>query len=130
MNHKSISQKLEEVRKRMLKEFEDCAVMTLDMKGTVVSWNEAAVAVKGYSHEEIIGQNFSLFYLPDDRQKNLPEKFLQIAMAEGYALYAGRRVRKDGSTFYGIMFLTTLYNIQKTPIGFAKFTRELLPDEA
>ncbi len=40
----------------------DYAIYMLDPAGTVTSWNAGAERIKGYTHEEIIGQNFSRFH--------------------------------------------------------------------
>src|SRR4051812_10344671 len=40
----------------------DYAIYLLDPNGTVVNWNQGAQRLKGYAADEIVGQNFSLFY--------------------------------------------------------------------
>ena len=129
MSGRSTPKNVEELRKRVIEEIQYYAIMTLDLDGTILTWNKVAEKIKGFSNKEIIGQNFNIFYMPSDRQKHLPEKFLQTALDDGYALYSGSRVRKDGSTFYGIMLLTTLYNERNKATGFAKLTRALMPEE-
>ena len=52
----------------------DYAVYLLDPNGKVSSWNPGAQRFKGYSSSEIIGQNFSVFYTPEDQAANLPKK--------------------------------------------------------
>ena len=39
----------------------DYAIYMLDPTGRVISWNAGASRFKGYSADEIIGQNFSQF---------------------------------------------------------------------
>ena len=43
----------------------DYAIFVLSPGGNVLTWNQGAEALKGYSREEIIGQHFSKFYLPE-----------------------------------------------------------------
>jgi CHASE3 domain sensor protein len=56
-----------EERFRILVEgVQDYAIFRLDPHGNVVSWNAGAERIKGYKAEEIIGQNFSRFFLQKD----------------------------------------------------------------
>jgi diguanylate cyclase (GGDEF)-like protein/PAS domain S-box-containing protein len=101
----------------------DYAILMLDPQGFIVSWNTGAERIKGYRAEEIIGQHFSRFYLPEDR--GLPERALQVAAAEGRFENEGLRLRKDGSTFWANVVITALYDESGTLRGFGKVTRDL-----
>ena len=81
--------------------------------------------IKGYKEHEILGQNFRIFYLPQDRQAQLPEQLLELATREGRARHIGRRVRKDGSIFWGSILITALHDDEGNVIGFTKLAREL-----
>ena len=50
----------------------DYAVYMLDPEGRVVTWNVGAERSKGYKAEEILGRNFSIFFLPEDAAAGLP----------------------------------------------------------
>jgi PAS domain S-box-containing protein len=121
--------KLEELHKKMINEVSDYAIILLDPSGTILTWNKGVEAIKGYKQEEIIGENFRLFYLPSDLHANLPEKLLDLAIREGRAKHIGKRVRKDGSTFWGSVLITTLYDDDGNVVGFTKLTRELRAGE-
>ncbi len=45
----------------------DYALYLLDLDGTIVSWNTGARRIKGYTADEIIGKNFSMFFTDEDR---------------------------------------------------------------
>jgi PAS domain S-box-containing protein len=122
-------QKLELLHKRMIEEIQDYAIVLLDTDGTVLSWNKGVEAIKGYKANEIIGQNFSIFYLPADRQANLPKLLIDQARKEGRAKHIGRRVRKDGSIFWGSIVITALHDDDDNIVGFAKLTKELKGNE-
>jgi PAS domain S-box-containing protein len=113
------------LHERMIEEVADYAIILLDIDGTILTWNKGAEAIKGYKAEEIVGQNFSIFYLPEDRQSGLPQELLDTAKREGKARYTGRRVRKDGTTFWGSMLLTALHDNENNVIGFTKLTKEI-----
>jgi len=55
----------------------------LDRDGHVTTWNPGAERFKGYTADEAMGQHFSIFFTPEDREANLPEKALRTALAEG-----------------------------------------------
>lgn len=116
---------LERLHKQMIAEIMDYAIILLDIDGTILSWNAGAQKIKGYKEAEIIGQNFRLFYMPEDRQSGLPEQLIDIAKKEGRARHIGRRVRKDGSIFWGSILITALHDEDGEVIGFTKLTKEL-----
>lgn len=117
--------RLEELHRKMVAEIQDYAIILLDLDGTILSWNKGVEQIKGYKQDEIIGQNFRIFYLPHDRQAGLPEHLLDLAKREGRARHIGRRVRKDGSIFWGSILITALHDDDGVVVGFTKLTREL-----
>jgi PAS domain S-box-containing protein len=124
--------KKEQVKKlyeKMVSEILDYAIILMDDEGNILSWNKGAEKIKGYTEAEIIGQNFRIFYLPKDRQEQLPERLLEQAKREGRAKHIGRRVRIDGSTFWGSILITAIHDDDGTVIGFTKLTKELKDDE-
>ena len=113
----------------MIAEIQDYAIILLDLDGTILTWNKGAQAIKGYKESEILGQNFRIFYLPRDREEKLPEKLIDLAIKEGRARHIGRRVRKDGTTFWGSILITALHDNDGEVIGFTKLTKELGENE-
>jgi PAS domain S-box-containing protein len=103
----------------------DYAIFMLDPEGRVVSWNEGAERIKGYTPEEIIGQHFSVFYLPEDVQGAMPASELADARANGHVEVEGWRLRKDGSRFWANVVITALVDADGTHRGFAKVTRDI-----
>src|SRR4026208_450673 len=87
---------LEKLHQKMITEIQDYAIILMDIDGTILSWNAGAEKIKGYKEEEIIGQNFRIFYMPQDRQAGLPEQLIEQAIKEGRARHIGRRVKKSG----------------------------------
>jgi len=116
---------LNQLHKQMIAEIQDYAIILLDRDGTILTWNKGAEKIKGYKKEEIIGQNFRLFYMPLDREEKLPEQLIELAIREGRAKHIGRRLRKDGSIFWGSILITALHDEEGEVIGFTKLTREL-----
>jgi PAS domain S-box-containing protein len=121
---------LEELHRKMIEEVQDYAIILLDIDGTILSWNKGVEKIKGYTEKEILGQNFSIFYMPQDRQAGLPQKLLDLAKLEGRARHIGRRIRKDGTIFWGSILITALHDDDNNVIGFTKLTRELRENES
>jgi PAS domain S-box-containing protein len=103
----------------------DYSILMLDLDGRVVSWNEGAERIKGYRAEEIIGQNFSRFYLAEDVSNGKPAMELAQATGHGRSEDEGWRVRKDGSRFYANVVITALYDETGRLRGFGKITRDI-----
>jgi PAS domain S-box-containing protein len=120
---------LEKLHRQMIAEIQDYAIILLDIDGTVLSWNAGAAKIKGYKESEIVGQNFRLFYLPADRQAGLPEQLIAHAKKEGRARHIGRRLKKDGTVFWGSILITALHDDDGEVIGFTKLTREIQQGE-
>src|SRR6476661_1118173 len=101
---------LEQLHRQMISEIQDYAIILMDVDGTILSWNYGVEKIKGYKEHEILGQNFRIFYMPQDRQAGLPEQLIDLAKREGRARHIGRRVRKDGSIFWGSILITALHD--------------------
>jgi PAS domain S-box-containing protein len=103
----------------------DYAIFMLDARGCVASWNDGAHHIKGYSRQEILGKDFSVFYTAEDRASGKPERDLAIAARDGRFEEERLRVRKDGSTFWGNIVLSAVRDRTNTLAGFIKVTRDL-----
>jgi PAS domain S-box-containing protein len=103
----------------------DYGIFMLDPDGKVLTWNEGAARMKGYSAGEIIGQHFSVFYTPEDIAAGHPAHELRIAVAEGKFEEEGWRVRRDGSRFFANVLITALRDKDGSLRGFSKLTRDI-----
>jgi PAS domain S-box-containing protein len=115
-----------EERYRMLLDgIQDYAIFMMDPNGQIVSWNAGAERVKGYTADQIIGQNFSCFFPPDDILQGRPEAILRITAATGRHEEQGIRVRKDGSRFFASITFTALRDPAGNLRGFSEFSHAL-----
>jgi PAS domain S-box-containing protein len=115
----------EDQYRTLLNEVHDYAILLLDLKGRVVTWNSSAERIKGYDAEQIIGENFSCFFPHDDIKRGRPEEILRIAAANGRHEEQSMRVRKDGSQFVASLTYTALMDAAGKPRGFSEITRDL-----
>ena len=103
----------------------DYAIYMLDPVGKVISWNAGAERIKGYKPEEIIGDHFSRFYLPEEVQAGAPANALSIAREAGRFEKEGWRLRNDGSRFWAHVVIDPITDDEGEIVGFAKITRDI-----
>jgi PAS domain S-box-containing protein len=115
----------EERYSTIINEVKDYVILLLDKDGNIRNWNKAAEKIKGYSGEDIIGKNFSIFYTDEDKASGLPTKLIQEATLHGKAEVQGWRLRKDGTRFWGSIIITSLHDEKNNITGFSKVTRDL-----
>jgi len=115
-----------EERYRMLLDgIQNYAIFMMDPRGQIVSWNAGAERIKGYTADQIIGQNFSCFFPPEDIARGRPEEVLRMTAASGRHEEQGVRVRKDGSRFLASLTFTALRDTDGNLRGFSEFSHDL-----
>ncbi len=118
-------QRSEEGFRLLVDGVKDYAIFMLDAEGRVVSWNEGAQRIKGWTAEEIVGQHFSRFYPTESAAAGGPQQELDMAAAQGRLEVEGWRLRKDGSLFWANVIITALREEQGRLRGFAKVSRDI-----
>ncbi|MBA1428466.1 ATP-binding protein [Pseudomonas orientalis] len=102
----------------------DYGIFALDIAGYVTSWNAGAERIKGYTEQEIIGQHFSLFYLPQECPQH-PAMALDEATRKGHYMEEGWRLRQDGTRFWASVVITAQFDATGALRGFSKITRDI-----
>jgi PAS domain S-box-containing protein len=102
----------------------DYALFTLDLAGSVQSWNPGAERLKGYSADEIVGRHFSIFYTEEARAAGEPAAVLAKASSGGFD-GEGWRLRKDGSRFWANVVVEPIRDEGGKLVGFTKITRDI-----
>jgi PAS domain S-box-containing protein len=115
----------EERFRLMVASVKDYAIIMLDPEGNIISWNTGAERIKGWTADEIIGQNFRRFYPPEDIAAGKTEYELKVAAAEGTFEDYGWRVRKDGTRFWANVVITALRDPAGQLRGYSKVTRDI-----
>lgn len=109
----------------MLEVIDDYAILFLDRHGNIENWNKEAEKIKGYTAEEIIGHNISVFYNEESKRNRLPELLIEEAKLKGRAQHEGWRIRKGGELFWGFITISAIYDDNHQVVGFSKFVRDL-----
>lgn len=115
----------EEKFRLMVASVQDYAIIMLDPKGHVISWNAGAERIKGWSEKEIIGQSFERFYSDEDLKAGKTAFELKMAVQEGRFEDNGWRLRKDGTRFWANVIITALKDDKGELRGFSKVTRDI-----
>jgi|SRR5215204_4549540 len=110
---------------RLVEAAKDYAIFMTDADGRVSTWNEGAQRLFGYGEAEIVGEDASVLFTPEDRECGIPERELQKARNEGRAEDERWHVRKDGSRFWASGFVRPVLDAEDNLIGFSKVARDL-----
>lgn len=87
-----------ELRYRVLTESAHDAIITLDAKGTILSWNRHARELYGYTEEEVLGQNAGMLNPPEVREQQASQPQPTEAPEIATTLEA-INLKKDGTRF-------------------------------
>src|SRR5690606_36751341 len=103
----------------------DYAILLLDTRAHITSWNLGAQLTKGYAAEEIIGRHFPVFYTREDLDRGWPGRELEIAQRDGRFEDQGWHLRKDGSRFWANVVITALFDAGGRHYAYGKVTRDM-----
>ncbi|QWV92443.1 PAS domain S-box protein [Geomonas oryzisoli] len=92
----------------MAEQVRDYALILLNAKGEIVSWNHGAERITRYLAHEILGRHFSVLYPKEEIRSGAPQRELSIADSMGSLELQGWRIRKDGSRFWASITLNEL----------------------
>ncbi|MDQ2822530.1 MAG: PAS domain-containing protein [Pseudomonadota bacterium] len=85
----------------------DYAVVSLDRHGCVSAWNDSIGRVTGFG-PALVGQPYSVFFPPGATTDGDQQMRLRTAVANGWQLERGPRVRADGSQFLSSAMIAPL----------------------
>jgi PAS domain S-box-containing protein len=105
-----------------LVESSDDAILSVDLDGTIATWNHGAEVLFGYASEEIIGKAVSIL-IPGDRQE--PDILERVGRGEHVQHYETVRVRKDGRRVPVSLSISPIMDSGGTIIGASKIVRDM-----
>jgi len=97
----------------------DYALVMLDPKGQIVSWNPGAERVSGFTREEVLGRHLSFLVPPEDVERGEPGLTLEETVRRGSLATERWGLRKDGSRRLLQTTFTCLFDDLGAPSGFA-----------
>jgi PAS domain S-box-containing protein len=112
-------------RRAVENDIKDYAIFLTDIDGRVINWNRGAERILGYSENEIIGQSAAIFFTPEDRAANQPEKEMEIATTTGRAEDERCHLRRDQTRFWASGILAPVHDEAGKLTGFIKIMRDV-----
>jgi PAS domain S-box-containing protein len=103
----------------------DYTICMLDREGRILTWNQGGERMTGYSSLDAIGRHAGLLFLEEERQALKPADLLRDAVLHGRAETEGKRLRKDGSTYWAHDVITPLYGPDGALRGFSLVSRDV-----
>jgi len=102
----------------------DFAIITTDLTGRVIGWNDGAEILLGYTEAELLSESADIIFTPEDRAAGAPEEERRTALCEARAEDERWHLRRDGSRFWGSGTLMTLKDGDEAVVGFVKIMRD------
>jgi PAS domain S-box-containing protein len=103
---------------------QDYAIYRLDAEGKIITWNSGAERVFGYTAEEVLGRDCSIFMPESDEREGRVAYLLETAVREGKVQDESCRCRKGARVFSADVLITPLYKAGKL-LGFSNITRDV-----
>jgi len=101
----------------------DYAIITIEVDGTVKSWNMGSQRIYGWAAEEVVGRPMSVLF-GEDAVKGAENPLAHVREA-GRIEGEGWRIRKDGSRFWGHVIITPLWDEHGHMRGFVRICRDV-----
>lgn len=115
----------EEHFRLLIDSIEDYAIYMLDCAGRIMTWNPGIETNKGYTAEEVLGQHFALFFVPEDIEAQVPDRALARALRQGRYSGEGWRIKKNGERFWASFVISAMRTPSGKLLGFSKVVRDL-----
>jgi PAS domain S-box-containing protein len=100
------------------------AIISVDMEGTIESWNEGAASLYGYDVSEIVGRNMSLL-IPADRRREETDIMGRVREGKRVSHYETFRLRKDGTAVPVSLTVSPIYDLGGRVVGASKIARDI-----
>jgi PAS domain S-box-containing protein len=118
-------QESEQRHRRLVEGAREYALHTLDAQGRITSWSSAGTRLFGYEAADLIGRDYAVLFVPEDRTEGVPQRLLRLAIDEGEFNFQGWRLRKDGSRFWADLVITSFLDVSGEPSEIAILVRDL-----
>jgi PAS domain S-box-containing protein len=102
----------------------DYAIISLDLRGRVKSWNEGAHRILGWTSDDMLGHHCTRFFTPEDRAANVAEIEMGRALKSGHGSDERWHLRQNGRRFFASGEMMVLTDRSNQPVGFLKILRD------
>ena len=105
-------------------ESSDDAIISKKFDGTIISWNEAAQNIFGYTAEEAINNNIAII-IPEELYEEENEISAKVKKGERISHYETIRKTKDGNKISIALSISPIKNVNGDIIGISKIVRDI-----
>ncbi len=102
----------------------DDAILSKDLNGVILSWNDGAARLFGYSADEAVGQPVTLI-IPEERVDEEPAILDKIRRGEAVRHFETVRQRKNGSLIDISLTISPIKDEQGRIVGASKIARDI-----
>ena len=102
----------------------DDAIVSKDLNGIILTWNDAAARMFGYSAREIIGKSVR-YLIPEELQHEEGAILMKIRAGMRVSHYETVRIRQNGERFDVSITISPLFDPEGRIIGASKIAREI-----
>lgn len=106
------------------------SIVSTDLKGDILVWNEGAHKIYGYTAAEVVNKkNMEILYRPEDVRSGFAQHTLDVAFTTNKYEGIIVRVRKDKSHFIADVTITTRRNAQGKIEGFVMISKDITNEQ-
>jgi PAS domain S-box-containing protein len=105
-------------------ESSDDAIVSKNLDGIIMSWNQGAERLFGYTAAEAIGKSINIL-IPPDRFEEEPGILARLRRGERVDHFETIRVRKDGSRLNISLTISPVKDAQGVVVGASKIARDI-----
>src|SRR5690349_3227452 len=126
VNADTAEQDADELRSRLaaIVASSDDAIISKNLEGIIVTWNEGATRIFGYRPDEVIGKSITIL-IPPDRLEEEPAILARLRAGQRVDHYQTVRVRKDGSLVDISLTISPVRNSANEIVGASKIARDI-----
>ena len=100
------------------------AIISIDLAGTIVSWNNAATTIYGFSASEAVGNNISMI-IPAQNPNELPVLIDRVRNGEKVSSIERVRMSKSGESLHVSLSLSPIRNEVGQVIGISGISQDI-----
>jgi len=101
------------------------AIITIDLKDNVTSWNKSAEKMFGWKKEEIVGKKFGKLVVPDRLKLERKTILENIFSGKSIVGVEAIRLKKDGSSINVSMTVSPIFNERSEIVGLSSIIRDI-----
>jgi PAS domain S-box-containing protein len=102
----------------------DDAIITIDLSGSIISWNPAAERMFGYTEHEAVGRSIGML-MPADRQREEDSVLARIRAGQSVDHFETLRQHKSGTTLAISLTVSPIRDQAGTVVGASKVARDI-----